>query len=457
MSARYDCILPCPGGERILLVRERGRCTLPHVECEQGWIAQAVAEIHARFRERYGLDVAVLREIESSDVATTCEVERIAPTGGDVPGEWFRIGDPLPGSLSPQQAQTLRRWCAGEGAERDAAPWQRPGWFDGAREWILDRVRGAGLHPNGPVLPVKGAWNGSCVLKVQTSAGACWFKASPRRTPGEIAILRALSARWARHVPVVLDADDERNWVLMPEIAGEPLDCEDPRALSELARLVARIQIDQAGAVDAWRSMGCPDRGLDALSRRAPRLLVEIPGLLLGAGVLSAREREEIASFVPQAQALCRELSAFSIPAPSIHHEDLRDGNVLRAPDGNLVIIDWNDLVIAHPFFTLQRFLWFMDPPRGGQRHRIGDGVDDAPRRELRDAYLQTFEAFEPRERLLQAFELSCALSPIYDLLRFDCAVDVDAVVHEGMDDDEKESARECMDEILEVRRWSPG
>jgi hypothetical protein len=170
-------------------------------------------------------------------------------------------------------------------------------------------------------------------------------------------------------------------------------------------------------------------------------------------GVVSAEERDEIASFVPHAMALCRELAGFAIPARSIHHEDFRSGNVLRRRDGTLVILDWNETVVAHPFFSVQRYLWFILAPDGAARYKILATESDVLRRSVRDAYLDPFACFESRQRLLEAFHLSSLLAPIYDALRFRAGSDLDRVFARGLVPEERRIARDLMDHLLEVRR----
>ena len=234
---------------------------------------------------------------------------------------------------------------------------------------------------------------------------------------------------------------------------GKTLAVREPPAGAEAVRLFARLQIDQAGEVTRWSERGCPDQGLVVMKRRLPKLLIEIPERLRECGVLTQGERDEIAAFVPQAAELCRQLSEFSTPRHSIHHEDFRAGNVLRNQNGDFIILDWHELVVAHPFFSLQRFLWFVERPEGASRHQILDDESDELRRGLRDAYLEPFAVFEPRGRLLEAFHISCLLAPVYDTLRFESGVDLDAVFRRGLDAESTRIARELMSHLLDVAR----
>jgi hypothetical protein len=451
---QYDCLVVSPDGTRLWLVRDGNRWSLPHVDCEAGWLPNAVASLQSLFRARYAMDVAVLREILRTPASAVCEVEtlRVAPGAANA-GTWHDAANAAAALSDPEHRAAVVRWQEDGGVETHFAPWQRRGWHEHARVWIARSVQQAGLEVTGAVTQVKAGWNGSAVLKVPTSGGALYFKASSPRKPGEPAVLRALSVGWSRHLPHVIDAAEDRCWMLVREADGEILDGCDPPPSAEAARLFARIQVDQAADIDRWTGMGCPDHGLETIERHLPRVLEEIPERLRGVGVIDAAERDEMASFVPLARTLCRELAAFAVPHRSIHHEDFRSGNVLRGPNGNLVILDWNETVVAHPFFSIQRFLWFILPPDGARRHEILDTKSDAFRRAVRDAYLEPFARFEPRPRLLEAFRLSCLLAPIYDALRFQVNAYLDAIFARGLVPEERRIARELVDHILDVRR----
>jgi len=465
---RFDCIVPSSDNKQLLLEKTGGRWTLPHVQAEEGWVANAVNEIQHDFRRRYGIATVVLRAIRSTASGVACELEQLTVAGRKEPGapglngesrlRWRDVADCNVALLGEDQGATLASWLEGEDNRQDLAPWQEKGWYEQAALWIVERVHRAGLEIRGEIEQLKAAWNGSSVLKLDSSDGALYFKASPRRRPGEPAVIRLLSARWSRHLPQLVDADEERCWSLMRKAAGTDLNEDDTEALAEAGRLLARIQIDQIAEVGRWLDMGCPDRGLDTLQSRLERLLVGIPSALVDAGILQRPERDRIASFVPEANSLCRRLAEFSVPGRSLHHEDFRAGNILRGSNGNLIFIDWNEAVVAHPFFTIQRFLWFVDPPAAVQGPEILETPDDSSRRTLRDAYLEPFSQFEPKDRLLEAFAISSRLATVYDLLRFDASVDVDAALRRGLEPEEAANARSTYARIptrpLEAGSW---
>ena len=448
MSTRYDCIVPSEDGARVLVVGGPRGSSLPFIECARGWIAEAAPVLRSELLARHGIDAIALRQVLRAAGGVTCELELLS--GGPPSSElsWEAVAD-LCEELPEPQRGALRRWRAGESSERELAPWQRRGWYSCAVDWC----RGHVLRAGGQLLraaQVKGGWNGSCVLEIETSGETLYLKASTRRKPGEPYVIRELAESFADHLPDVVAADDDRCWTLMRAVRGRTLEHEDPHVLGAAAELMGRLQVARAASVDAWLARGCVDRSLHVLERALPRLLLEIPNLLVAQGVIGQVERSHVAALLPRAARLCRALERCNIPPRSIHHEDFRAGNVIRTADDGLVITDWNDTVVAHPFFSVQRFLWFMDPPAECSRYRIGEPPKDHLRAAVRDGYLRAFAAYEVPVRARMAFDATCALAPVYDVLRFDAGLGA-SILKGGLREEEAHIARDAIGRLLEV------
>jgi hypothetical protein len=438
----YHLILPAEGAGRSVLLRRQGSaCALPRVEHTGDWLAQEAEAIRAAVRRSLGLDATVLRQLRAGDGEVYAEIEGSDP-GWQPPAdcEWAGAGDLA--TLPEEQRRVVEAWL---GAEGGGAPWERRGWLAGALAWIDERLAAIGLARQGPIRQVKAAWAGSAVLAARTAAGDFYFKASAG-TPGEARVLRELAPRWGDRLPVLVAAEPELGWTLTHDFAGEPL---PPAERATALRRFADMQVAEAARLSRWRQLGCLDRSPAALARVTGRTLEEIPRLLAAAGAVTAEEVAELARFRGHAEAICRRLDELG-PSLSIHLEDCRDGNIVLAAAGPL-FFDWVDTVISHPFFSAQRFLDDVEPPPGGASWdwRFHDGD---PRSGLRDAYLQAWEGTAAPEALREAFELTRRLEGVYQLVRYDAAVDLEAWLAAGPPAAELELAHGVLGAVLAAR-----
>ena len=109
-------------------------------------------------------------------------------------------------------------------------PWARPGWFDKASAWIEQQLASQGYNIVAPIeqLHVR-VW--STILRVSTSSGMLYFKASGPSFAYEPALTQVLSEHWPACIPHVIAVDLERTWILM----------EDAAIVKELARVVEQM------------------------------------------------------------------------------------------------------------------------------------------------------------------------------------------------------------------------
>src|SRR3954454_13334821 len=95
-------------------------------------------------------------------------------------------------------------------------PWTQPGWLEQASTWIRQALARQGIRVSGPIeQPHIRPW--STVLRVPTTMGTVYFKATSPVLAHEPALTQAL-ARWQPDwMPQVLEVDVERAWMLMPD------------------------------------------------------------------------------------------------------------------------------------------------------------------------------------------------------------------------------------------------
>jgi hypothetical protein len=105
---------------------------------------------------------------------------------------------------------------------------------------------------------------------------------------------------------------------------------------------------------------------------------------------------------------MCAELARYRVPM-TLEHGDLHPWNI-AVRDGAWIVYDWSDSCLSHPFFSMVTML--------GRTGSIADCPDADGR--LRDAYLQEWTAFEPMERLREAFDLAQSLGLVHQALGYD-------------------------------------
>jgi hypothetical protein len=203
------------------------------------------------------------------------------------------------------------------------------------------------------------------------------------------------------HVPSVLAVEGERHWMLMAD-AGQTLRqvMRDEGNISRLAEMLpqfAHFQMQTIEHTSRLLSIGCPDWRLTKLPTLCEELLADTPTLLIGQPQgISAAEYAQLRQFTPQVEAMCEQLASYNIPQ-TLHHDDFHGGNIL-VQDHSYIFFDWSDSAITHPFCSMMIAL------------RVAELVlkCDTPTLErLRDTYVQCWTAYEPLERLLEAFKLA--------------------------------------------------
>lgn len=279
-------------------------------------------------------------------------------------------------------------------------PWERQGWLDEAIAWIDTELGARGRQRTGPVEVVhQRPW--STFIRIATDRGVVFFKApAPPLSDFEAPLTEALS-HWRPDITVpVIAIDLERGWFLSEE-AGVTLRSAYPghEQIDHWLKLLpscAEMQIELAPRVPEILGFGVPDRRLEKL----PQLYDDIldpanENLRVGQQPgLTADEYERLRVLAPHVETWCKELAGFGIPE-TLTHEEIHDANVLV--DGQRYLLaDWSDSSVAHPFFAMVVMI-----RAAAYRLKLDEG--GAEMRRLRDAYLEPFEKFAPRPRLLDA------------------------------------------------------
>jgi hypothetical protein len=269
-------------------------------------------------------------------------------------------------------------------AGADLLPWTDEEWLRDARAWIDEQLHGLGMHRTGEIAQVY-ARSWSTVLRIPTSDGVVFLKASAPTQAMEVAVVKAL-ARWTPDVVAPLAADDARGWMLMRDAGTRlrelPVN-SDVATWTNIVRLYARLQLTVTPHVDTLLALGCRDLRLHVLPQRFAALLADEDILLVGReGGLTQAEHARLLEWLPTLHELCAELAGYGIPE-TIEHNDLHSANVFLQGDRPL-FFDWGDSSISHPFHTLRTTLAVV-------AKTLEVGRDEPRVVAIRDAYLAEF------------------------------------------------------------------
>ena len=290
--------------------------------------------------------------------------------------------------------------------------WTQPGWFGQASSWIHDQLEKQGITVAGQIeQPHVRPW--STVLRVSTSAGNYFFKATSSVLMHEAAITQALSHWFPANTPTLIATDLQRGWMLMSDGGvrlREILTADrDIRHWEKLLPIFAELQIELVSHIQLLLAMGIPNRQLETLPAQYEQLLVDRTVLLIDQPEgLTIGEYHRLCDFLPHFKVLCEKLAGYQIPE-SIHHGDFHDGNIFIT-NGRYIFFDWGDSSIAHPFFCLRTVFVSME-------NTLQVENNDPGFERLRDAYLEPWTRYQPREQLLAGFKLAQILSSISSAL----------------------------------------
>ncbi len=397
---QHRLIIRHPSLPAILAVGDGRGLKLPTFVSDDRHTAE-VDYINLAVRQRFGLSTTVLRSLSHSDpigdvVTRTHELE----THGDEV------------ALAPGL-----RWCGREELEEqvgtpsaavDGREWTLPGWFDQVRSW-LDRVL---PDTNVREIVQLRAWEFSCVLRVSTEAGECYFKAVAESIRRECAVTAYLARHFPGSVARVVAADPERRWLLMADARGRRLeDIDDAPAWERAAAMYARLQLACVTRQDDLHALGCPTRSLDTLDAAIEPLLADAAALRSGElDGLSAGEMDRLRSRAPELRRRCERLAALEIPL-TIEHGDLWPGNFL-VDGATCTLIDWEDVAIGHPLVSLAPLMVGLGIY---QPHLASREVTER----LERVYVTALAPLASPERLIEALRLAAPLGFVDMALRY--------------------------------------
>ncbi|GAA1548929.1 aminoglycoside phosphotransferase family protein [Kribbella lupini] len=365
---------------------------LPRIEpAGELWFPDVGAVVRA-FAEQHGIEAYVLECLDAEGPAY------LMVAIGNVPDDarWVT-------SLDEPLVEAARKHLSGAAL---APAWTQPGWYADALPWIDQQV-----ERTGPPEQVR-SWGLSNVFRIPTTTGIVYFKAIahasnvvpasdalPLLFAHEPALLQRLSAERPGLVVEPIAVDEERAWMLLPDL-GEPLAEQTDVALwTEALTSHARLQRSYAETPEALLAMSCTDRRLDRLALEVPHVL----GPNQATDELTAEERDRLGNRSKALRDAITELASFGVPE-TLLHGDLHPRNV-AVRDGKALAFDWTDAALAHPFLDLVTFVEGRSP------------LSRDPR--VIDAYLAEWQNYASLPDLRRALDLAEQVGELYQAVTY--------------------------------------
>ena len=290
------------------------------------------------------------------------------------------------------------------------APWEYVGWHDAACDWIQAHLTALGMIATAPPVQQR-AWGLSCTMKVGTDHGDVYFKATPQFMSHEGRAMQAIAERCPQLLPAPLAVDSGNGWLLMPDFGSDMLhECPDISRWEDALRTIAAAQVEQVESLPNWLSLNIPDRRLGRMVEMIDPLIASCSRMLKGgSNGLSESEVEDLRSLSMPLKLMCARLAQYGVPHTLVHG-DLGGNIIIR--DGGYTFFDWTDVCISHPFFEMATIsAAYFD-------ESVLKDCPDADAR-LRNAYLEPWNAFQPTDVLVEAFEATRALGALHQTMTY--------------------------------------
>jgi len=281
------------------------------------------------------------------------------------------------------------------------AVWSSEAWLAQAATWVDERLAEAGVTRTGD-LEQRSLRPWASVLRVPSSAGPFWLKATGPASRFEVGLYRLLAGVTPERVLTPVAISMSEGWILLPD-GGESLGARLEgaalvEALAEALPPYAALQRDLAPHADQLLELGVSDMRPEVMPSRFDEALEAVRAYVERRG--SETERAQLEAVQGMRDTVLRwcERLAGSVVHASLDHNDLHAWNIL-GEGADVRCYDWGDAVVAQPFASMLALGWVPMP--------------DSDRLRLRDAYLEPFHELAPHAALVETLELACRVGKI--------------------------------------------
>lgn len=265
---------------------------------------------------------------------------------------------------------------------------------------------------NQPEIVLETPW--SNVIRLPSTKGAIYLKQPAPAVAREAEILQLMKNHFHANVPTVLAINNALHCFLMRD-EGIKLRTYlktqfQTKLLCQAIKEFTGIQRSIEKNIQPFFSLGVLDWRLDKLPKLYKHLISQID--FLKSENMTDAELKRLHELSPQIIEEFALLSQYKIPE-TIVQPDCNTNNILiDTSTKKLTFIDFGEIVISHPFFSLHNFLFQLTIHEGLKEN-------DKNYQQIKNACLDQWLDLCTKEQLSQAFHLSKKLWPIYMAIVF--------------------------------------
>lgn len=332
-----------------VLVRDFGRRTaLPQLQIRS--LRRPAEELTSAIREAWKVDTVLLFR-SSSSVYIAESMITFRPTRCDL--RWVHqheLADDLlecENRRLHRSVQELEQFC-----NQSDAPFARTGWLRKLLHWVEERIS---AESPSLVYGVRQLNAGPqfTLLRIETSRGVLWFKATGGPNASECEITLCLAKLYPRFIALPIAHHSVWNGWLSHDVQGRLL-CDLPSCLAWQCAgdELAQLQVASSTHIPSLLDAGCLDLRGPALRRNLDEFIEVFCGVERSEGHTSLSFERRLRDVLSEAIDV---MEAINLPA-CLNHTDPNPENLVLK-DEQCVFLDWAGAAVSSPLLTLEYLL----------------------------------------------------------------------------------------------------